>query len=272
MKAALTRLAMRTMPGVQGLMDRRILVALRVRPEVAARIIPKPLVPRIVAGWNIAGVCMIRLDDMRIAGVPSWLGRGSENSAHRFAVHWYANGRIKEGVYIPDRDTDSQINHLVGGRLFPGVHHLADFTAWESEGRFRVGFSRRNGACGVKVVARTADDWPIGSVFGSLAEASEFYHSGCVGWSARPGDDCLDGMELSCNQWAMKPLLVERFESTYFQNRNLFPAGSVEFDSACLMRGVRHRWSACGFLNLEKDTKNEGNPIHTTGGLPQPGT
>lgn len=255
--ARLTRLGMRAMPIIGGRMERRILVAVRVRPEVAAQVIPAPLQPRIIDGWNIAGVCLIRLGNMRPRGVPEWAGLRSENAAHRFAVQWLEDGKIREGVYIPDRDTNSRLNHLVGGRIFPGVHHLADFQVWESAGRWRVGYDRPGGGCSVKVVARAVSEWPAGSVMKSLAEASEFYRGGCVGWSARPNDDCLDGMELCCDRWEMEPLLVERFESSYFQNARLFPPGSVEFDSACLMRNIDHEWKNCGFLDLNMKENHE---------------
>ena len=241
-----TRLGMRALPPICGCIDRRILVAVRVCPEVAAKIIPAPLQPRVVKGWNIAGVCIIRLGQMRARGLPAWLGTTSENAAHRFAVQWLDDGQIRDGVYIPDRDTNSQLNHLVGGRLFPGVHHLANFQVWESEGRWRIGYEREG--CAVKAVARTIDGWPAGSIFSSLEEVSEFYRGGCFGWSARPDDECLDGVELRCDRWEMEALLVERFESSYFQDARLFPPGSVEFDSACVMRNVEHEWQVDGFL------------------------
>lgn len=154
MNDVLKRIGMRMMPGVTGLIERRILVTVRIKSESAARIIPKPLRPKVVDGWNVAGVSLIRLRDMRPQGLPDWLGQSSENAAHRFAVQWLENGKVCEGVYIPARDTDSQANHLIGGRLFPGVHHLAQFKVWESEARFRVGYDRTAGGCSVKVVAR----------------------------------------------------------------------------------------------------------------------
>jgi hypothetical protein len=33
-------------------------------------------------------------------------------------------------------------------------------------------------------------------------------------------------------------------ESSFFDDRNRFPAGSIEFDSALLMRGIKHEWRA----------------------------
>lgn len=38
------------------------------------------------------------------------------------------------------------------------------------------------------------------------------------------------------------PLAMSRFESTFFEDRSRFPAGSIEMDHALLMLDVDHRW------------------------------
>jgi hypothetical protein len=48
------------LPVIRGLIDRRILVNYRVRPDVLARLIPSPFRLKLVNGWGIAGVCLIR--------------------------------------------------------------------------------------------------------------------------------------------------------------------------------------------------------------------
>ena len=40
----------------------------------------------------------------------------------------------------------------------------------------------------------------------------------------------------------MEALEVDKVESSFFSNRAVFPPGSVEFDSAFLMRGLDHEW------------------------------
>jgi hypothetical protein len=37
-------------------------------------------------------------------------------------------------------------------------------------------------------------------------------------------------------------------ESSFFENRVLFPAGSLELDCALLMRGIAHEWHGRGRL------------------------
>ena len=49
---------------------------------------------------------------------------------------------------------------------------------------------------------------------------------------------------LKTHTWSVEPLAVARAESTYFEDRRLFPPGSVAFDCALLMRNIGHEWLA----------------------------
>src|SRR5919204_5757200 len=109
-------------PVIRGIIDRRILANFRVDATVLARLLPSPFRPKLVHGAGMAGVCLIRLKDIRPRFLPSFLGISSENAAHRIAVEWDEGGRRREGVFIPRRDTSSWLNTLAGGRLFPGLH------------------------------------------------------------------------------------------------------------------------------------------------------
>jgi hypothetical protein len=232
-------------PAVHAVMARRILVNFRVRPNVVAGLLPHPFRPKLVNGWAMAGICLIRLEDMRPAWMPRGCGVASENAAHRIAVEWTENGRTREGVFIPRRDTNSLLNRIAGGRLFPGVHHPAEFRCAQNCTRFEVELRSRDGETRVNVVARLADDWPGGSVFGSLEEASAFFRNGGCGWS--PSNGCaLEGVELHTENWTMHALAVEHVESSFFNNPHRFPPGSVEFDCALMMRGIGHEWRALG--------------------------
>src|SRR5262249_30651973 len=125
-------------PIIRGVIDRRILVNFRADPAVLARLLPPPFRPKLIHGAGLAGVCLIRLQRIRPRFWPSCLGLSSENAAHRIAVEWDQGGEVREGVFIPRRDTSSWLNALAGGRLFPGVHHHATFRVQEQGGRYRV--------------------------------------------------------------------------------------------------------------------------------------
>jgi Uncharacterized conserved protein (COG2071) len=122
------------LPVIQGVIRRRLLVNFRVAPAVLQRQLPPRFRPKLHAGHGIAGICLIRLEAVRPSPVPALLGVSSENAAHRIAVVWEEDGGMREGVFIPRRDTGSLLNHVAGGRLFPGEHNRARFRVVESPG------------------------------------------------------------------------------------------------------------------------------------------
>jgi len=231
------------LPAIRGVIDRRMLVNFRVDPAVLAALLPAPFRPKVFAGSGVAGICLIRLRAIRPVGLPSWLGVGSENAAHRIAVEWTtAGGDVREGVYIPRRDTTSRLNAAFGGRLFPGIHHHARFEVSETAERFALSMQSDDGTAHLSVVTRLAADLPRGSIFGSVAEASRFFESGSLGYSPTAVPATYQGLELRCEQWHVEPLAVEQVASSFFDDRARFPTGSATFDCALLMRGIEHEW------------------------------
>jgi hypothetical protein len=240
------------MPAVAGIIERRMLVNFRCRPDVLQKVLPVPFRPKLINGWGMAGICLIRLSAMRPNFLPAVVGLTSENAAHRIAVEWDDGGITREGVFIPRRDTNALLNRLVGGKLFPGVHQAATFRVSETSDHFELEMRSKDGVTFVCVHGHVADMLPLNSIFKSLNEASEFFQSGSLGWSSRATENIFDGLELSCDKWRMKPMTVERAESSFFENLELFPAGSAMFDSAFLMRNIPHEWHARGQLYAER--------------------
>jgi hypothetical protein len=236
------------LPSIRGIIDRRILANWRVDPAVLARNLPAPFRPQVVNGFGIGGVCLIRLKQIRPAFLPSLLGMSSENAAHRIAVEWEHAGALHRGVYIPRRDTDSRLTTVLGGRVFPGVHHHARFEVRETSDMLQVSLDSDDGQTHVRVCGQVAADVPAGSIFGSLAAASAFFESGSLGYSATSMPGRFDGLELLCRRWSVQALDVERIESSFFGDLARFPGGSAQFDCALLMRGIDHEWVGRGTL------------------------
>jgi hypothetical protein len=238
------------LPVIRGIIDRRILVTCRAHPAVLSRLLPPPFRPKVIGGAGIAGVCLIRLQDVRPAGLPAAVGLTFENAAHRIAVEWDdpAGGPGREGAYISRRDTSSRLATLAGGRVFPGVHHHARFRVEETGDRFDVGFEADDGSARLRVTGRRSDRLPAGSCFADLDAAAKFYRRGSLGWSPTGRAGVYDGLELRTSGWRVEPVAVNRFESSVFEDPALFPPGSAELDSALLMRGLEHEWHSCGTL------------------------
>jgi hypothetical protein len=231
------------LPVIHGLIRRRLLVNFRVDAEVMGRFLPPPFRPKLHDGHAIAGICLIRLEQVRPAWLPRFCGIASENAAHRIAVLWDDfSGQTREGVFIPRRDTSSWLNHFSGGRTFPGEHHLADFAVDDDGASVAMSIHARDGDMRIQLRARESDSLPAASCFESLAESSAYFEGGSVGYSVTRDCCRLDGVRLQTDDWQVRPLAVEQVETSFFADESVFPAGSVAFDHALIMRDLTHRW------------------------------
>lgn len=228
-------------PVIRGVIKRRLLVNFRADPSIVQRILPEPFKPKLHAGHAVVGVCLIRLEKIRPVGLPGLVGLSSENAAHRIAVQWTDDhGEEKEGVFIPRRDTDSLLNQLAGGRVFPGEHHAARFQVAERERHIDFAMDSADGKVRVKVVGDETESLPTSSGFASLAEASAFFEGGSLGYSVTRDGNRMDGLLLRTKEWQVHALAVTSVQSSYFSNPERFPEGSIEFDHGLIMRNLPH--------------------------------
>lgn len=242
-------------PILEGVIKRRMLINFRVDPEIMQRFLPAPFRPKLHANFAIAGICLIRLEHIRPRGLPDPLGFSSENAAHRIAVEWDdPSGQSQEGVFIPRRDTGSLLNHLTGGRLFSGEHHLAKFLIVEEGDRIDFSMKSRDEEVAVRVQGRESSVLPLDSCFASLDESSTFFECGSLGYSVTRNSCRLDGLRLKTLDWQVQALEVEKVESSFFSDTANFPAGSAIFDHALIMRNIRHEWHQAADLFTEEKT------------------
>ena len=234
-------------PRIKGIIERRILINYSIDKDVIQNILPEPFKPKLVGGRGVAGICLIRLSKIRPTFMPKLFGFKSENGAHRIAVRWTHNGIEKEGVYIPRRDTSSIINSLAGGFIFPGIHHISNFKTNERNGKFQVEFKNRDGTY-LNINASKTQDWNENSVFTNVTVASEFLRKGSIGYS--PSSNGFHGLKLKIKNWHTSSLSVASVESSYFDDKNIFPLGSIIFDNALLMENINHEWIGLNEINI----------------------
>ncbi|MGV3755959.1 MAG: DUF2071 domain-containing protein [Verrucomicrobiota bacterium] len=241
-----------TLPVVTGIIARRILVNFRAIPEAIAGLLPAPFRPKLVHGHAIVGICLIRLEQLRPKGLPAAIGISTENAAHRIAVEWAEGGATREGVFVARRETNTTAIALTGGRLFPGEHHQAQFEITDNGAKVELKITTEDRLADVHVVAHIADTVMPGSIFKTLAEASQFFCAGSMGYSPNHRTREIEVMELRTLKWEMQPLLVEQAYSAWFSDKARFPEGAPELDSAFFMRGIEHEWHAGANLREAK--------------------
>ncbi|RYG55845.1 hypothetical protein EON80_30075 [bacterium] len=239
---------------IHGIIDRRILLNYRLDAQALERVLPTPFRPKLYRGYAIGGVCMIRFKGLRPRLVPEWLGMGSENAAHRFAVEWEQDGEHREGVFIPRRDTNSWFNKQLGGRVFPGIFQRSRFEAQETDETLSLRVTHENGTQALFFSGHVADILPPTSLFPSVKEAAEFFSLGATGYSQTYVKDHYHGMDLLSKNWSVTPLAIEKGHSCFFDDANNFPMGTAELDCALLMRGIQHEWHSQPDIYLSAQT------------------
>ncbi|MGH9795216.1 MAG: DUF2071 domain-containing protein [Candidatus Acidiferrales bacterium] len=230
------------LPVMEGVIARRILLNWWVEPEAARRLVPAPFEPALVNGFAVAGICLLRLEQLRPAGTPAALGITTESYAHRIAVRYPASDGWRDGVYIWRRDTDSFFTRLLGGRLFPGVHGDAEFQVDEGEGALAMNVFSQEGGGDVSFRALTEAQWSWSLLFPRFTDVCSFFERGSRGFSCRLDGQGVEGMEMRTTHWQMSPLAVQDVRAAFFEDRERFPRGSCGFDSAAIMRGIPHSW------------------------------
>jgi hypothetical protein len=230
-------------PILKGIIKRRMLINFRVDAGVMQSFLPAPFRPKLHNGYAIAGICLIRLENIRPDGFPSFLGFSSENAAHRIAVEWTdPDNKFQEGVFIPRRDTGSWLNHWTGGRIFSGEHHLSHFHVTDNGTDVDFAMQSRDQNVSVQVRGKDSDTFPHSSCFASIGESSQFFEGGSLGYSVTSDPHRMDGLRLKTLEWRVRSLAIEQVESSFFADTNRFPAGSIEFDHALIMRNIAHEW------------------------------
>lgn len=230
------------LPFLNGIIDRRILVNYRINPEVVKSLLPPHLDPLIINGYASGGICLLRLKNIGVKYSPSFLRITSENAAHRFLITFRRGTEIMKGVYIPRRDTDSQLNVLLAGKLFSWPHYPAKFEVEEGSGRYAVNMTSRDGETALKVNAQLDNTFSASSMFDSLQHASSCFQSCPLGVSPSTHPKRFKTIHLKTKTWNVKPLKVQTLKSSFFEDKSRFPGGTIEFDHALLMEGIEHEW------------------------------
>jgi hypothetical protein len=212
-------------PEMHGQIERRLLVTYRVDPDVVARLLPAPYRPQLVAGSALAGMCLIRLGHLVLRGKPQWGGNHPEDAAHRIAMEWDEPTGTQTGVYIVRRDSNSLTNVLAGGCIYPGRHNRSRFVVNETPEEIRIYCRALDASVEFDVHVRLTETLEGSRLFRDLAEASAFFEQGVTG-------------EAEGSAWTMQPGKVLAAGSSYFDDKAVFPRGSVEVDSALVMRPI----------------------------------
>jgi uncharacterized protein YqjF (DUF2071 family) len=225
-----------------GVIKRRFVLNYRADPKVVKRLLPASFNPKLYHGYAIVGICLVRLESLRLRGLPAWLGVSSENAVHRIVAESIdSKGGPRDDIFVARRDTDLWLNTLLRGKLFKGEYHQARFAVEESVGHVEFACRSLDRTTEVSFSGDDALQLPASSCFKSVQE--DFFRSVDAGSSLSEDSQTLEGIALDGKEWKIRPFRISRLSSSFFDDRNHFPSGSIEFDHALVMRDIAHAWN-----------------------------
>jgi len=244
------------LPIIRGVVRRRLLVNFRVEAGVMRNWLPAPFEPMLHRGWAVAGVCLIRVEQMPRSLARFGKGIGSENAAHRVAVRWTEEPVVHEGVYVCSSHTDSLLGQLARSGVLPGDQRWARFQVRDDGREIGVAMRSVSRSVVVELEGHATAAMPRSSIFKSIREASLFFERGSVGYAPAHGGRGFEGVAAEAPHWAVHPLAVTHVRSSFFDDGKRFPPGSVEFDHALVMRDIEHVWRG-----LPELAREHGGPV-----------
>jgi uncharacterized protein YqjF (DUF2071 family) len=225
-----------------GVIKRRLVLNYRADPKVVKRLLPASFNPKLYHGYAIVGVSLVGLESLRLRGLPAWSGVSSENAVHRIVSEWIdSTGRVRQGIFVARRDTDLWLSTILRGKLFAGKYHQARFAVEESVGHVEFACRSLDRTTQVTFSGDDALQLPSSSCFKSLQE--DFFRCADAGSSLSEDSQSLEGIALEAKEWKIRPFRVSRISSSFFDDKEHFPAGSIEFDHALIMRDIAHTWN-----------------------------
>jgi hypothetical protein len=99
-----------------------------------------------------------------------------------------------------------------------------------------------DGSAAVDARVSVADRLDGSVLFRDLAAASAFFERGSIGYSSTRERGYLDGLQLRTRAWNIEPTVIERVQSSLFDDPQRFPRGTAELDCALVMVDVPVEW------------------------------
>lgn len=221
-------------PALNGQIDRRICIHYLIDPEVARQFLPNQLRLRLYQGSALGGVCVFRMAPPRPRLLPIPLGFGTEIAWHRIAVEWNRGETLVKGQYLLRCEADSGPGSLMTPRASSGPETAARISVRSNPEGLLVNMKSTDGLGDLQMTATPGAPWPKESVFPSAEAAQLAFSGGHVLWTGDGAQD-MEGFEFSFEGGSATTLNWQEVHSAWFDDRERFPLGSIQLDSAVLV-------------------------------------
>ncbi len=235
-------------------LDRRILILYRFAPELAEQMLLPGYQPRKLRGFALGGIALVRCASLRSALLPARI-TACENALHFVNGLRMEQQRAETGVLVMRYDTSSRLHAWIGGeRRWHCRHHHARFRVSESAESIDIRCDSDDRQVHLAMKAHLDRQICRQSVFRSTDQVLHLLRNElrCLGLVHRDSDDAASAR--TRGQPHLIPLSVEQLESSVFGDREKFPSGAVEFDSAYWLRDDELVWSDHGAICCDAAT------------------
>lgn len=226
----------------------RFIFNFRVRPEVLAVHVPVSyLHPQLLNGWSVVSFCILRLDRIMLAPVPSCLGLRSISCAYRCGVLDTSGPQPEPSVYIPERYTDRALISQLGPWVFSGSMSrvCSSLTREGATTTIRVHYPDRRCLFSASLQPSASADELNSVVFDSLESFARFINLGVSSYTPACYGDALARVDLH-----KEDTHYEAFQASIVHNSldDLWPDAQLVFDSAVRATGGPYRWMYRGLV------------------------
>jgi hypothetical protein len=221
----------------------RYLVTFRAPAEAVARLVPAPLTVDTFRGQGFVSVCALDMDDMGLAGTPSWLRWKNLELLYRVGV------RAGDAPSFLTLRSDVSARRLaLLGRYFSHYRpHLACMKRTARNDRFRLDCRSHDGAGDAELEAAPGGPRELNATFADAAEAAAFMLGMRFSVDVRPGGR-LRAQEIDHDPWGARFATPTRRRFAFIDALSRAIGAPLIYDHTLVMRDLRQTWRAARWI------------------------
>ena len=221
----------------------RYLVTFRAPADAVARLVPAPLTVDSFRGQGFVSVCALEMDDMGLAGTPSWLRWKNLELLYRVGV------RAGDAPSFLTLRSDVSARRLaLLGRYFSHYRpHLAQMERTARDNRFRLHCRSCDGVGDAELEATPGGPRELNATFADAAEAARFMLGMRFSVDVRPGGR-VRAQEIDHDPWGARFATPTRRRFAFIESLSRAIGAPLVYDHTLVMRDLRQTWRAARWI------------------------
>jgi uncharacterized protein YqjF (DUF2071 family) len=221
----------------------RYLVTFRAPAAAVARLVPAPLTVDSFRGHGFVSVCALQMDDMGLAGAPSWLRWRNLELLYRVGV------RVAGAPSFLTLRSDVSARPLaLLGRYFSHYRpHLARMNCAHPDGRFRLVCRSGDGAADAEFEVAADDARELDASFSDAAQAAAFMLGMRFSVDVRAGGR-VRAQDIDHDPWGARFATPSRRRFAFIDTLSPTIGAPLVYDHTLAMRDLDQVWRAARWI------------------------